>query len=89
MRFEQLLNNLMQIGLTVSLAALVPLVLRRPPLGHVLSSAHDMRREHRVISALAGSRVPVHTTTPRTISRRCAGSARKAGSTNRSTTPSS
>ncbi len=38
--------------------ARVPLILRRPPLGHVLSSAHDMRREHRVISALAGSAVP-------------------------------
>lgn len=37
----------------------VPLVLRRPPLGHVLSSAHDMRREHRVISALRDSTVPV------------------------------
>ncbi|WP_431802039.1 phosphotransferase family protein [Microbacterium sp. bgisy203] len=36
-----------------------PLIVRRPPLGHVLSSAHDMRREHRVISALAGSAVPV------------------------------
>src|SRR5690606_23484557 len=36
-----------------------PLILRRPPLGHVLSSAHDMRREHRVISALAGTGVPV------------------------------
>ncbi|MEV0893626.1 phosphotransferase family protein [Promicromonospora sp. NPDC050262] len=35
-----------------------PLVLRRPPLGHVLSSAHDMRREHRVITALAGT-IPV------------------------------
>ena len=33
-------------------------ILRRPPLGHVLSSAHDMRREHRVISALARSAVP-------------------------------
>ncbi|PRB07528.1 phosphotransferase family protein [Microbacterium sp. MYb64] len=37
----------------------IPLVLRRPPLGHVLSSAHDMRREHRVLSALADSAVPV------------------------------
>ncbi|QNP73615.1 phosphotransferase family protein [Streptomyces roseirectus] len=27
-------------------------VVRRPPLGHVLATAHDMRREHRVISAL-------------------------------------
>jgi len=39
--------------------ARIPLILRRPPLGHVLSSAHDMRREHRVISALAGTDVPV------------------------------
>ncbi|HEU5129071.1 MAG TPA: phosphotransferase family protein [Glycomyces sp.] len=38
--------------------AAVPLVLRRPPLGHVLSTAHDMRREHRVITALRGV-VPV------------------------------
>src|SRR5256885_17270315 len=34
-------------------------VLRRPPLGHVLQSAHDMGREHRIISALAPTRVPV------------------------------
>jgi aminoglycoside phosphotransferase (APT) family kinase protein len=34
-------------------------VLRRPPLGHVLPTAHDMAREHRVMSALAGTAVPV------------------------------
>ena len=34
-------------------------VVRRPPLGHVLATAHDMRREHRVISALHGTAVPV------------------------------
>jgi aminoglycoside phosphotransferase (APT) family kinase protein len=34
-------------------------VLRRPPLGHVLPTAHDMVREHRVLAALAGSDVPV------------------------------
>ena len=34
-------------------------VLRRPPLGHVLATAHDMSREHRIISALADSGVPV------------------------------
>ncbi len=34
-------------------------VLRRPPLGHVLASAHDMGREHRIISALAPTSVPV------------------------------
>lgn len=34
-------------------------VLRRPPLGHVLATAHDMAREHRVIKALADTAVPV------------------------------
>tara|TARA_X000000950_G_scaffold275897_1_gene362939 strand:- start:2500 stop:3531 length:1032 start_codon:yes stop_codon:yes gene_type:complete len=34
-------------------------VLRRPPLGHVLQSAHDMGREHKIISALQGASVPV------------------------------
>src|SRR6202030_738014 len=35
------------------------LVLRRPPLGHVLPTAHDMSREFRVLAALAGTQVPV------------------------------
>ena len=34
-------------------------VLRRPPHGHVLPTAHDMGREHRVLSALQGTGVPV------------------------------
>jgi aminoglycoside phosphotransferase (APT) family kinase protein len=34
-------------------------VLRRPPLGHVLATAHDMGREFRVMSALAPTPVPV------------------------------
>lgn len=34
-------------------------VLRRPPLGHVLATAHDMGREYRVISALHPTPVPV------------------------------
>ena len=33
--------------------------LRRPPMGHVLPTAHDMAREFTVISALHGSDVPV------------------------------
>jgi len=36
-----------------------PLVLRRPPLGHVQATAHDMQREFRVISALETTGVPV------------------------------
>lgn len=34
-------------------------VLRRPPVGDVPATAHDMGRERRVIAALAGSGVPV------------------------------
>jgi aminoglycoside phosphotransferase (APT) family kinase protein len=34
-------------------------VLRRPPLGHVLPTAHDMVREHTVLQALDGTAVPV------------------------------
>ncbi len=34
-------------------------VLRRPPLGHVLPTAHDMGREYRVLRALAPTAVPV------------------------------
>jgi aminoglycoside phosphotransferase (APT) family kinase protein len=37
-------------------------ILRRPPTGAVLATAHDMAREHRVISALAGGPVPVPAT---------------------------
>jgi aminoglycoside phosphotransferase (APT) family kinase protein len=40
-----------------------PVILRRPPLGGVLPSAHDMQREYRVMSALASTAVPV----PRTL----------------------
>jgi len=38
-------------------------VLRRPPLSTVLPTAHDMRREHRVMTALGDTPVPV----PRTL----------------------
>jgi aminoglycoside phosphotransferase (APT) family kinase protein len=35
------------------------LVLRRPPISHVLATAHDMGREHKIISALRDTPVPV------------------------------
>jgi aminoglycoside phosphotransferase (APT) family kinase protein len=38
-------------------------ILRRPPTGAVLATAHDMAREHRVITALGPTAVPV----PRTL----------------------
>jgi aminoglycoside phosphotransferase (APT) family kinase protein len=34
-------------------------VLRRPPVGHLLNSAHDVLREARILSALARTGVPV------------------------------
>ena len=34
-------------------------VLRRPPTGAVLATAHDMAREHRIISAVGNTAVPV------------------------------
>ncbi len=40
-----------------------PVILRRPPTGAVLATAHDMAREHRVVSALGPTAVPV----PRTL----------------------
>jgi aminoglycoside phosphotransferase (APT) family kinase protein len=37
-------------------------IVRRPPLGHVLATAHDMAREYRVMTALRDTAVPVPTT---------------------------
>ncbi|MBO9520621.1 MAG: phosphotransferase family protein [Nocardioidaceae bacterium] len=34
-------------------------IVRRPPLGHVLATAHDMAREYRVMAALQPTAVPV------------------------------
>ncbi|MFV2198970.1 phosphotransferase family protein [Nocardiopsis sp. LOL_012] len=34
-------------------------VVRRPPLGHVLATAHDMSREYKVMTALRDTAVPV------------------------------
>jgi aminoglycoside phosphotransferase (APT) family kinase protein len=34
-------------------------IVRRPPLGHVLATAHDMAREYRVMAALQDTAVPV------------------------------
>ena len=35
------------------------LILRRPPVGHLLPRAHDVAREYRVLAALAATPVPV------------------------------
>jgi aminoglycoside phosphotransferase (APT) family kinase protein len=44
---------------TVTDAAGSTFVLRRPPTGNVLATAHDMAREHRIISAVGLTNVPV------------------------------
>ena len=57
--FEQIQGGHSNLTFTVRDGSGRRWVLRRPPLGHVLATAHDMVREHRVISALADSGVPV------------------------------
>ena len=44
---------------TVTDSSGVRYVLRRPPLAQVLATAHDMAREHRIISAVGRTEVPV------------------------------
>lgn len=59
LRFEQFAGGRSNLTFKVTDSAGRRLVLRRPPTGHVLASAHDMAREHRVISALHPTSVPV------------------------------
>ena len=58
-RFEIIAGGHSNLTYLVQAADGRRLVLRRPPLGHVLASAHDMGREHRIIAGLQGSGVPV------------------------------
>jgi aminoglycoside phosphotransferase (APT) family kinase protein len=57
------MSNLTYVVTPVGGSAEDAVILRRPPTGAVLATAHDMVREHKVISALAGTPVPV----PRTM----------------------
>ncbi len=59
LKFEKITGGRSNLTFTVTDEAGHSWVLRRPPLGHVLATAHDMAREHRLISALADSDVPV------------------------------
>ncbi len=63
LQFELIAGGHSNLTFGVHDAAGNTFVLRRPPLGHVLESAHDMGREHKIISALVDSEVPV----PRTL----------------------
>ncbi|MFN2426764.1 MAG: phosphotransferase family protein [Candidatus Binatia bacterium] len=57
--FEAITGGHSNLTYKVSDSAGRRVVLRRPPTGAVLATAHDMSREHRIIRALAGSGVPV------------------------------
>jgi aminoglycoside phosphotransferase (APT) family kinase protein len=63
LRFELLSGGRSNLTYLVHGAGGREWVLRRPPLGHVLPTAHDMAREYRVLTALAKTDVPA----PRTF----------------------
>jgi aminoglycoside phosphotransferase (APT) family kinase protein len=57
--FERIAGGRSNLTYAVTDAAGRRWALRRPPMGKALGSAHDMGREQRVVSALAGTPVPV------------------------------
>jgi len=57
--FERIAGGHSNLTYRVTDAAGERWALRRPPLGKRLGSAHDMAREHKVVSALGGTDVPV------------------------------
>jgi aminoglycoside phosphotransferase (APT) family kinase protein len=59
LRFDLITGGLSNITYRVTDAPGTRWVLRRPPLGHVLATAHDMSREFRIIDALTPTNVPV------------------------------
>ncbi len=58
-RFEFITGGHSNLTYKVTPAEGGDLVLRRPPLGAVLESAHDMGREHRIIAGVGKTSVPV------------------------------
>ena len=62
LRFDLIAGGRSNLTYRVTDAAGRAYALRRPPLSHVLPTAHDMAREHRVISALGPTAVPVPAT---------------------------
>lgn len=59
LRFEPIVGGHSNLTYHVFDAAGRRFVLRRPPTGAVLATAHDMGREHRILRALAPTDVPV------------------------------
>ncbi len=58
-RFEFITGGHSNLTYKVVGANGIELVLRRPPLGEILASAHDMGREHKIISGVGQTSVPV------------------------------
>ena len=58
LRFEIIAGGHSNLTYRVSDAAGRRWVLRRPPLAHLLAGAHDMVREHRLLSSLEPTEVP-------------------------------
>jgi len=58
-RFDLIAGGRSNLTYKVTDAAGNSFALRRPPLSHVLPTAHDMAREYRVITALGDTPVPV------------------------------
>lgn len=58
-RFDPIAGGRSNLTYVVTDASGRRMVLRRPPVSHVLPAAHDMAREHRIISALHPTAVPV------------------------------
>jgi aminoglycoside phosphotransferase (APT) family kinase protein len=59
LQFERIAGGHSNLTYRVTDAARQKWALRRPPLGKRLGSAHDMAREHKVVSALGATEVPV------------------------------
>lgn len=59
LRFRLIAGGRSNLTFEVTDAAGLRWVLRRPPTGHLLPTAHDMGREHRLISAVGDAGVPV------------------------------
>jgi aminoglycoside phosphotransferase (APT) family kinase protein len=59
LRFDPIAGGRSNLTYVVTDVAGRRTVLRRPPMGHLLPSAHDMGREHRIIASLGRVGVPV------------------------------
>ena len=59
LQFQRVAGGRSNLTFEIRDGAGVGYVLRRPPVSHVLPTAHDMQREHRIISALGPAGVPV------------------------------